>query len=270
MALFLFSACSSEPVSVFVYAKSEVKPIIEQIIIDKTDTFKLELDTLTIKLKPGKHSIVFLNKPSQEFEVGEKGGMLNLVNQEFIAYEVLYGEEYSRMISENISKRSPKAILQIGDVIYMSPVMAKRISDKLLRRILPTISKSKNGNFVINDNELRITGEDTSVLKGDAEYDTNDKVLGYKKFGNNSLYINKFWDYGLGEELPETIKSKSGSIRNQVAVISKSTFMMAALLGEDIVTPIPISDIEQGLRDAEKLKEKVKEQKQNEKTQLKF
>jgi hypothetical protein len=275
ITILLFAACSSDPVPVFVNAQPITETKIYKLIIDKTDTIELKKDTITLLLKPGKHNIVFGNKPVQDFEVGENGGILNLGNQEYIAYEVLYGESSSIEYEERINKMQPKAIIQIGEYLYMSPGIEKQVTDKYLRKILPTLASSKNGNFMFTYNTSNGYNKDTNIIKGDLDYDTNEKVRGFKKFGKDKLFINKFWDYGLNETLPETIKETSTgymliNTTNKIALMPKTTFMLLGLLGKETVTITAIADIEAGLRDAERAIKKEKQQKENEKKHLEF
>jgi hypothetical protein len=250
-----FASCSSDPVKIVVDKKDLTTG---KITIDGKQTYNFKDSVVSFELMPGKHSFVLNNEAPKEFTVGEQGGLLNLDNQEYVAYEIEYAEQNSNS-NFSMNSMSMKAMVMIDSFIIIPKAGFGRQADSSLRKVLPDLKAAKNGNFF-----FRFKGEGNP-------YDTDQSVHGLKKFGKDQLYIERYWDYTLGEEVPQTltIMTKKNSISfgssstTRTSIMHAPIFLLMARLSPEEYTIKSIAEIEAGTED--KVKEEIKE-----KNQMKF
>jgi hypothetical protein len=123
----LLYSCSSEPVKVVVDFE-KIDSLKKGIIIfDDKDTLNLEDTAVNIMLLPGKHSFKLNGSAAKEIKVGDKGGILNLDNKEYIAFEIEYAPPKEDDLYRGMRYKSAResAILLI-DSLIISTVTNKR------------------------------------------------------------------------------------------------------------------------------------------------
>lgn len=246
-----FISCSSDPVKIVIDKKDLTTG---KITIDGKQSYTFKDSVIHLQLLPGKHSFVLNNNAAKDFEVGEKGGLLNLDDQEYVAYEIEYNEQNNGS-GINFNSMKINAVLLIDSFIIIPKSAFGMHSDSSLKKILPKLQAAKNGNYFF---PMGGSGN---------EYDTNEQVHGLKKFGKGKLFINSFWDYSLGENIPETVSittTKGNTFGNastsKIALLHAPLFLFAAQLSPEQYIVKSIAEIEAGTEDKEK--EKVKEESQ--------
>jgi hypothetical protein len=252
--IIFLASCSSTPVKVFIDKKDLSSG---KISIDSKQVYNFKNSVIDIDLMPGKHSFILNNDPSKDFTVGENGGLLNLDNQEYVAYEVEYSEQNNNNNGINFNTLRLKAIVLIDSFVIIPKSGMGLYPDSSLRKILPKLQESVNGNYFFSG----------GGTQGDS-YDTNESIQGIKKFGKGKLYIERFWDYSIGEKIPQTLTvtttkssisfGNSSTTRN--AVIHVPLFLLSARLSPDEYSVKKIADIIVGKND--KQREKIMEDKQ--------
>ena len=251
----LLTACSSS-VSVFI----EKKNAKDRIIIDNKDTLPMKDSVLTIQLSEGTHLVKINDEPNKDFIIGDKGGILNLGNREYVAYEIEYAAEKKKS-GFNFNSLVVKSVLLIDSFVITSKKGVSFVSDSSLKNIIPELLAAKNGNYYFGH---------------DKGYDTNDRISGLKKFGKDQLFINKFWDYTTTKEIPETVEiqqskySVMDASATRTAIMHANMFLFAAMMTSDEYIVRSIKAIEAGENDKmAKKQEETKEAKVEEK-QMKF
>ena len=245
----LLASCSSDPVKVVIGKTYDVDSIATNhwIVIDGKDSTMLDTIAKNIMLKPGEHSFVLENGKSQKFNVGEKGGLLNPTYDEYIGYEIEYADKNKTSLGFNMNSMRYKSILLLDSFVIIPSKNAGSGADSSLRSVLPQLMAAKNGNFFL----------------GTSDYDTNEQIQGLKKFGKDKLFIDKFWDYDLGEDPPAQIqvqKSKydfGNSSTTKTSVLSSKFFLLIAMISSDEFTVKSLKSIREGKDDEIKDKEKT-------------
>ncbi len=256
IALLLLSACSTSSVTVMVDKKFTDSSKVSMIIFDTKDTFYLKDTAVAVQLQPGIHKFTLDKNVAKEFTVGDKGGILNLDNQEYIAHEIEYGAAQKSSFS-GFEGMALKAMVLIDSNIITTKKGITTKSDSALRRILPIIQKAKNGNF------FSFPMQNKSI----ADYDTNETVAGIKKFGKDKLYIERFWDYTLNQEIPKTLQVRvnknaifSSSTTTRTSVMHAEMFLFYAMMNTEEYTVKSLKQIRESKEDVIKQKEKIKKQ----------
>ncbi|MEI9957973.1 MAG: hypothetical protein WDM90_17100 [Ferruginibacter sp.] len=164
-AIIVCASCSHEPVKV-VIDKKDLKT--GKIKIDNKDEYNFKSDVISLKLLPGKHSFILNNEPSKDFTVGDKGGLLNLDNQEYVAYEVEFADPKNET-SFTINSLQKKSMILIDSFVIMpipggggrkEDALLRQLShkltqksnypDSLLRQILPKLQQAKMATIILN------------------------------------------------------------------------------------------------------------------------
>lgn len=169
-ALCILNGCINESVSVIVNSdfieKNNILIDGDKVIHD--DTAKRYQKIL---IKPGDHKVSINGGKEKQFNVGKKGGLLNLDEQEYVLMPIHYQTKESIMSS---SRPIP--------VIFDSLVVLHKNSSMDQEEIIKSLSNK--------------------TLKGTAMY------CGGEKYGKDKLFINKKWHYGIDEEIPSEINGK--------------------------------------------------------------
>ena len=256
IVLLLLSACSSSPVTVMVDKKFNDSSKVSTIIFDAKDTFYLKDTAVAVLLKPGVHSFVLDKSTAKEITVGDKGGILNLDNQEYIAHEIEYGAEQKSSYS-GFEGMSLKALVIMDSNIIIPKKGVTIKSDSSIRRIIPILQKAKNGNF------LSFPMQNKNMV----DYDTNVTIAGIKKFGKDRLYIERFWDYTLNQEIPKTLQVRvnknavfSSSTTTRTSVMHAEMFLFYAMMNSEEYTVKSLKQIRESKEEILREKEKLKKQ----------
>lgn len=225
LAALALVACSKNKATVAI-DKSSDENLPMDITID--DTLKIHLvsdSSFNVILTEGEHVLKSKNL-TKTFEVKEGGGIINLDNAEY----VIYGIEYSSSkLGLGGMKRETPILIDSFIVFKNQEVFGKKIpmSDKKLVEMLPKI-------------EQNVSGKDGK------------QTAKFTKVGKDQFYIDKFWDYNLNDEIPETIEVKgiSGS-KTKYAAMRANYFLLSLYLGNDEYSARTIADVKAGLHDKE-------------------
>lgn len=168
-----------------------------EIIIDESDTIviKTSLDSIDVSL--GRHKILFNNK-LDNFYVDEKGGLFNLNQKGLVVLQIEFeAEQTENTIKYNTHLRNPNFVIVDSFLIFRKGFKRLIEDSSALQETVKQVMAAKNGNYApLSEKETIYEGND---------YDTNQKVWGFKRIGTSQLYVPKFWDYDLGEKIPESI-----------------------------------------------------------------
>lgn len=256
IVLILLSACSTSPVTIMVDKKFGDSTRPSSIVFDAKDTFYLKDTAVAVQLQPGIHSFILDKNAAKEFTVGDKGGILNLDNQEYIAHEIEYGAEQKSSFS-GFNGMALKALVLMDSNLIIPKKGITSKSDSSLRRILPIILKAKNGNFF----SFPMQGKNIE------NYDTNETIAGIKKFGKDKLYIERFWDYTLNQDIPKTLQVRvnknaifSSSTTTRTSIMHADMFLFYAMMNTEEYTVKSLKQIRESKEDIIKEKEKIKKQ----------
>lgn len=178
-------------------------------IDDKYDYKNITDTSFALELKPGTHSLKINNGKEQEFEVGDEGGILNISNQEYVAFEILYK-----------STNPPKDAFDMEELRVKFPA----IVDSYF------VSIKNKPDEVIHDTTILgllpyLTGEKKSMITEE------ENVSGLRTVGKNKLFIDKFWEYNITDTIPRQL-----SEMNQNKSITRTTiqrsgrFLLMAML----------------------------------------
>lgn len=245
-SLILLSSCGGEsftgPVKIAINKRAE-KPI--KIVIDGKETFNVKSDTtFAWTLSQGKHTVSVDDSTAREFTVGKRGGLLNLDDRDFVVYEIRYtSQDPSAIKGFDINSMIVKSTILIDSFIIV-PKGPLSNADSSLRKILPDLQKSKNGTYYAG-------------YKGENE----EAFHGLTRIGKGKLFIDKFWDYNLADEIPETltIQTSKYSVGNVSATRSSimvaDYFLIYAIMNQEEFTVKSIKSIMEGSEDKRKQKE---------------
>jgi hypothetical protein len=244
----LLSACTTNPADV-VIDKNGKDSSNTKITIDGKMVIHLKGDSTTvIKLLPGEHFLQVNDSSKRNFSVTEKGGILNLDNQEYVMYEITYkNSDYNGGIDFEkfrIEQNFPVSAAILVDSFVIIPKTYSAPADSTLRELLPKI-------FAENEQN------------GNADHSFN----GLKKIGKGQLFIDKFWDYSMTDSLPETVEittSKyglSGNTATRTCILRARHFLLSVILsGKEEYYVKSLKQIREGREDKKELKEKKTKQ----------
>ena len=198
--------------------------------IDGNKTYAFKDSLIQLQLPSGKHSVTLDAGPSREFFVGDKGGLLNLDGQEYVAFTVSYEERNSeaRFSTDMMSPNQAAILIDSFIILQKRNDAQRRPSDTFFNELFPKLLAAKNGNYIP---ELQ------GLNRG---YDSSKQVSGLKKFGKGKLYVEKFWDYSPGEDIPQTLEvngSQSTVFKQsatRVAVLRAGHFLSVASISPEI------------------------------------
>lgn len=196
IALILLCSCN-KPLKITVL--SDVSHGANTIIFDNKDTLVTSKSVDSVFLSPRHyHTFTINHSKSQNFFIYEKGGILNTIHKEFIvlqtAFETEEGEGSAGLFSFEIPQES---YVLIDSFIVCKKLFQVGDSAKL-KEIVDSISIRKNGNYK--------PPIDKRFPSETAEYDASTFVNGFKKIGNQELFVERFWDYDFGDSIPDKIK----------------------------------------------------------------
>jgi hypothetical protein len=193
--LILFSSCSTKKGNVSIYndilLNNKVRIDDKPIVGNTTANERY----CKVYLTPGNHFVSINNGERKEFTVGDKGGILNLGNIPFIQY----GIKFMPFKMPNYEKPDKRTIPIIIDSIVV---------------------------FERNDFSSEESIIEVLHWPGAKRYFLNDLI----KYPASQLFIDKTWDYGLGEKLPDSIINAidaglAKSARHQSRIVDEKTFL---------------------------------------------
>jgi hypothetical protein len=236
---FILISCSN-PLEVTVVTCQKEKP--DTIVFNKKDTLFIKNKIGTILLDANKkHTFSVNNSRIREFNLRNTGGLLNIEGNEFVVFNVSFNKI-------GIEGYDHAQILRLSHVLIdsflVSPKMENRyVNNKIyIGNIVDSILVRKNGNYspLINDIE-HLLSED---------YDVSTEVWGIKKIGAQNSFIEKFWDYGLEEKVPDSLivkirkQDKNSSIYKAAKkILLAKDFLILASQTPSKYTVIDVRDI---------------------------
>jgi len=239
--LFLFS-CSTENKKLNILIDAHYGKAVK-LIFDGKDTLTIARDTsLLYSTTEGVHKVSVNDSTAKEFTVGEKGGLLNLNNREFVAYEIKYvSQDNSRANFADFNDFVLKSTILIDSFVVVPNGLLSK-ADSSIRQILPKLRES-------------------GTYYSGGIHESDDAFHGLKKFGKNKLFVDKFWDYDLFDEIPQTISVQTSkyAVGNTSAtrssILPVNTFLIYAFLNKDEFTVKSVKSIMEGTEDKAKQKE---------------
>lgn len=192
------------------------------IIFDNKDTLTTSKNIDSIFLSPYKrHTFKINNMKPQEFTLADKEGLLNIAKKEFIVLQLEYENEDGEGSEFGLAEINLDSYVLIDSFVVCNKAFEKELMDKIkLKSIVDSLKIRKNGNYK--------PPLDERFPSDVEEYDNSESVNGFKKIGNKDLFITKFWDYNLGDSIPDKIstrvKKSNQNYRNSV----KKTFISFA------------------------------------------
>jgi hypothetical protein len=164
---------------------------------------------IVFTLKPGVHKLSVNKDKTENFRVGKFGGILNVDHQAYVIFPIKY--EVEKNILSNSTFQVGLPILIDSTIIYQK-ILAKNQKDLL------TVLKNPNIEDLTSNSHLKIE--------------------------KDQLFINRFWDYGINEEIPETINVSAGmSVNYKRKIAYTYTFLAYAFLSDEYIIE-KISEIE--------------------------
>jgi hypothetical protein len=244
LSIYFLASCNREPVNV-VLDQSVEDSLNHKILVDGKTLFNLKGDTtIAVKLTPGRHFLQVNDSAKREFVVPEKGGLVNLNNQEYVVYEIKYTSGGTSPGLDMDPFRMKSAILIDSFVII--PKTRSTPADSALRALIPKLMKKQST-------------ANASL--------SNENVRGLKLIGKDQFFIEKFWDYSMTDSIPETIEIQTSKYsigndsRTKTSIVRSGIFLMSVLLSDqDEYIVKSLHEIREGKEDKEKVKEQQSKQ----------
>jgi len=218
----LFTSCTQKDLAIIIV--NDDSKVAKTIVFDEKDTLVTNQLIDTIHLSPyQKHTFKINNGTPSTFTLANKDGILNIGKKQFVVTSIQYATDGDQPFFMGEVER-------INYILIDSFLVCKKGAERTLdspakiREILDSIVIRKNGNYtpLISEKERYIAGD----------YDTDDTVFGIKKIGKDNLFIERFWDFGLYEEIPETV---SGSVQKDYKNYKHKLKKQAIFFGSDFL-----------------------------------
>jgi len=189
------------------------------IIFDDKDTLIANKPASSIFLSPYKeHSYSINNSKPQNFRLFDREGILNIARKEFVILQTRYESVNEEGVALDMYEFTMTSYMLIDSFLVCHK--GSEITDKAkLKTLVDSIKVSKNGNYKDPIAERFRALED---------YDNSEEVNNFKKIGNKDLFIPKFWDYNLGDTIPEEIKVRESKERLKYKRNVKKNFIIFA------------------------------------------
>lgn len=222
---------------------------IKHIVIDDSLAYDIAIDTsILINLSVGKH-ILNINKiPKGDFFVNENGGMINLNEIEFVIYNINYeGSIASKLGMNNNTYNFRSNVILIDSFVVQEKIAKDEYPDSVLMKFL--------------------TGSDSTTIDqvtGKLAYKNMNND--FRNVGKGKIYIERDWDYGLTDTIPEQIETTGDANIGGLTTIEKSTivsaklFLIYAMLSKDEYIVKDIRDVRKGKNDSRKEKNNKEKQ----------
>lgn len=209
--------------------------------VDDKFTFKLSEDSTstTITITEGSHTFKLNNGKEFTQVISNKGGILNLSNEDFVVMSQPYGMDVENVsgLNANIDFTAGNHFVVIDSMLYYSKTDSlEEVSDARLKKAL--------------DMNKRLDG------KGN-----------YMKYHKPAKFIVKDWDFGLNQDFPKTIETRSSggspafnTLTYKTKVIPATLFKLYALMSPQYFVVRNLKDIESGKEDIKEDREKTSKQ----------
>jgi hypothetical protein len=226
-------------------------------VIDDTMRMHFTGDTtFAIQLTRGQHFIQKDKGSKKEFNVMYGGGLLNLSEQVYVKYDIVYAEtETSAKV--NFPKGITGPNLSSTVILVDSQVIGTKygdsmISDSALAKMIPKLLAKKNHTYSSLEEKMG------------SEY-----FHGLSQTIKEDLFIPKSWDYDMIDSIPETIEiqtskySMGTQTETKKGLVRQNIFALMAMFAPEEYFIKSLKEIREGKTD------KVEQKKKNEK-QMKF
>ncbi|MFM9985428.1 MAG: hypothetical protein ACKVOK_09380 [Flavobacteriales bacterium] len=246
--LLLFICSCEDPIKIIVVGDESL--ISKNIVFDEEDTLILSGVLDTVLLRPTQlHSVSIDGAVSQKFNFDHNGGILNLANREFVAFTIEYQQENPKHPNYTFQLELRNCVIIDSNLVYNISNDLTPITEDSIKSIIDSIALKKYGNYRPEVVEYR---QNKKFSRGFdfQNYDTSTGVTVFKKFGKGELFIKKFWNYGLDEEIPETIQIKVrgeqpffNTSQSKVCIVTDEAFLILARLKPDEYNVIDIREL---------------------------
>ena len=228
LATFLCSC--SDPVQVTVLSRDQ-----RLLVFDGTHTLspKGAVDSIALGSSEA-HTCVTADGRTLNFRVGDKPGLLNPDSNTFVVFSIDYRSDQSR-------SEGPKIIvgyvLVDSFLVYRKPFPQDHLADDLALRLADRVREKGNYAEAIMPMGRR-------PLK---TYATSKDVAGVRSIGPDQVYVERFWDYDLEQEIPSTISAsvqegmeQFDTERKRTAIMEAHKFLVFASLTPDVYAVIDL------------------------------
>lgn len=196
ITVFLISCGSKEKVKLLILRDPANS---SHLVFDEEDTVNCSgschLDS--VFLSSDRHDYKW-NGVDYSFTMPGNGAVLNLAGKEFVVVALEYEDNNT---GKNYGGYAPYLLpnfILVDSFLIFKKVFIERLKDpESLKNILTNILQAENGNYA------PLTAQEK--LYNETNYDTNQEVWGFKKIGSRKVFIPKFWDFDLDQEIPEQI-----------------------------------------------------------------
>jgi len=206
------------------------------LLVDDKFKFKLSEDSTStsITITEGGHTFKLNNGKEFKQVISSKGGILNLNNEDFVVMSQPYGSDtqFSSNYNANLDFTAGHHFIVIDSMIYYSKTDSlENISDAKLKKALDMNKRlGDRGNFM--------------------------------KYYKQAKFIEKDWDFGLNQDFPETVQTRSsesvtvsGNLTYKTKVIPATLFKLYAVMSPQYFVIRNIKDV---MESKEDLKEDIK------------
>ncbi len=241
LSIILLCSCAGKPIKVLVMREESENA--DTLVFDGEDTLitSASMDSVFLSAR-SKHSFTRNGSNPKEFFTGDKKGLLNLDDAEFVVFDIEYE-------AENLPKSRGSANYIVNYAIIDSTLIYNSLAEidsvEYLHAIIDSVLSSKSGNYTIAS-----MGRSSKRIYEDAD---SPVVHGFKMIGKNKLYIEKFWDYDMDETIPETIAIRvssndpySGRGEVKRSIMPAFGYLFYASMSSDTHTVVDIRDYLKG------------------------
>ena len=201
---FIFLSCKEVTVVVDRAIDDSLNGPIHLVIDEKYDFKNIADTSFALKLKPGTHRMKINHGKEQEFEVGDDGGILNISNQEYVAFEIQFKNIHPAKDAfdlEEMRLRFPAIIDSYFVSIKSKP--DEVVPDTTIIGLLPYL-----------------TGEKKSIISEE------ENVSGLRTVGKNTLFIDRFWDFDITDSIPRQISEFNPNKSTTKSSIRRARFFL--------------------------------------------
>ncbi|MFP9098088.1 hypothetical protein ACLI09_03475 [Flavobacterium sp. RHBU_24] len=240
---FVIISCKREQVGIKIIGKEDV--VSDTLIFNSKDTIITHGVIDSVFLSPyQKHTFTLNGSEPTAFNLREKGGILNIYNTEFVVYNVRYDEDDPNNEKYENAEINLMSCVMIDSFLIFEKKFENQLKDpNELRKIITEISGKKNGNYKTYYDERQ------ELIEG-GDYDTLNTLDGFefKKIGKDKIFIEKFWDYDMNDNIPEeiTVRTRKDHTTRQEkilkAIISDKDFLANAKIWKNKFYIVDIRD----------------------------
>ncbi|MBL8000527.1 MAG: hypothetical protein JNL05_01080 [Flavobacteriales bacterium] len=225
----LLLSCS-DPVQVTV-ACNDQRPV----VFDGSDTLVPRSVVDSIALDPnGLHSCTTASGRTVEFRLGARPGLLNLDSSTFVVFTVDYRSSEKDLNGPQIIVGH---VLVDSFLVYRKPFPDSHLDDSTAVRIAARLRA--DGNYA-----EAITPFGRRPLQS---YARTRNVAGVRAIGPEEVFVERFWDFDLGQEIPSSITvavnkglERIDTERQRTAIMESHRFLVFASLSPEVYEVIDL------------------------------